>query len=51
MQRAIEKLRENPSQLGDPVSLRVEMADSEPSDQILTEELRGRLGSQSFEVR
>jgi hypothetical protein len=31
-QRAMEKLDENPSQLGDPVSLKVETAESEPTD-------------------
>jgi hypothetical protein len=28
----MDKLEENPSQLGDPVSLKVETADSEPTD-------------------
>ncbi|KAH7417519.1 hypothetical protein BKA64DRAFT_769542 [Cadophora sp. MPI-SDFR-AT-0126] len=31
-QRAMDKLEENPSQLGDPVSLKAETADSEPTD-------------------
>ena len=31
-QRAMEKLQENPSQLGDPVSLKAETADSEPTE-------------------
>jgi hypothetical protein len=38
-QRAMEKLEENPSQLGDPVSLKAETADSEP-----TENDRGAMG-------
>jgi hypothetical protein len=29
----MQKLDENPSQLGDPVSLKAEKADSEPTDQ------------------
>lgn len=29
----MQKLQENPSQLGDPVSLKAEKADSEPTDQ------------------
>jgi len=28
----MDKLEENPSQLGDPVSLKAETADSEPTD-------------------
>lgn len=28
----MQKLEENPSQLGDPVSLKAETADSEPTD-------------------
>lgn len=32
-QKAIQKLEENPSQLGDPVSLKAEKADSRPTDQ------------------
>jgi hypothetical protein len=32
-QKAMQKLEENPSQLGDPVSLKAEKADSEPTDQ------------------
>ena len=31
-QRAMDKLEENPSQLGDPVSLKAETADSHPTD-------------------
>ncbi|PBP24481.1 hypothetical protein BUE80_DR004581 [Diplocarpon rosae] len=31
-QRAMDKLNENPSQLGDPVSLKAETADSQPTD-------------------
>ncbi|KAH9210731.1 hypothetical protein DL95DRAFT_512856 [Leptodontidium sp. 2 PMI_412] len=31
-QRAMDKLQESPSQLGDPVSLKAEAADSEPTD-------------------
>ena len=31
-QRAMDKLEENPSQLGDPVSLKAETADSEPTE-------------------
>ncbi|KAK0100276.1 hypothetical protein ONS95_008235 [Cadophora gregata] len=31
-QRAMDKLQENPSQLGDPISLKAETADSEPTD-------------------
>jgi hypothetical protein len=31
-QRAMEKLDENPSQLGDPVSLKAETADSRPME-------------------
>jgi len=41
-QRAMDKLEENPSQLGDPVSLKAETADSEPTD-----EDRGAGGSKS----
>lgn len=29
----MDKLQENPSQLGDPVSLKAETADSEPTDE------------------
>jgi hypothetical protein len=29
----MQKIEENPSQLGDPVSLKAETADSEPTDQ------------------
>ncbi|KAE8448347.1 hypothetical protein EG329_009591 [Mollisiaceae sp. DMI_Dod_QoI] len=32
-QKAMQKLGENPSQLGDPVSLKAEKADSRPTDQ------------------
>ncbi|KUJ22670.1 uncharacterized protein LY89DRAFT_664467 [Mollisia scopiformis] len=32
-QKAMQKLEENPSQLGDPVSLKAETADSRPTDQ------------------
>ncbi|EKD13171.1 hypothetical protein MBM_08614 [Drepanopeziza brunnea f. sp. 'multigermtubi' MB_m1] len=32
-QRAMNKLEENPSQLGDPVSLKAETADSEPTSE------------------
>lgn len=32
-QKAMQKLDENPSQLGDPVSLKAEKADSRPTDQ------------------
>ncbi|KAG4433380.1 hypothetical protein IFR05_011140 [Cadophora sp. M221] len=31
-QKALDKLQENPSQLGDPVSLKAETADSEPTE-------------------
>lgn len=31
-QKAMQKLEENPSQLGDPVSLKAEKADSEPTE-------------------
>ncbi|KAE9367034.1 hypothetical protein N431DRAFT_445717 [Stipitochalara longipes BDJ] len=31
-QKAMDKLEENPSQLGDPVSLKAEKADSEPTE-------------------
>ena len=31
-QRAMEKLQENPSQLGDPISLKAETANSEPTE-------------------
>ncbi|TVY65571.1 hypothetical protein LSUE1_G010091 [Lachnellula suecica] len=31
-QKAMQKLEENPSQLGDPVSLKAETADSEPTE-------------------
>ncbi|KAI6713056.1 hypothetical protein PZA11_001167 [Diplocarpon coronariae] len=31
-QRAMDKLHENPSQLGDPVSLKAETADSQPTE-------------------
>lgn len=31
-QRAMDKLEDNPSQLGDPVSLKAETADSEPTE-------------------
>ena len=32
-QRAMDKLDENPSQLGDPISLKAETAESEPTDE------------------
>lgn len=32
-QIAMDKLDENPSQLGDPISLKAETSDSEPTDQ------------------
>jgi hypothetical protein len=43
MQRAIEKLEENSSQLGDPVSLKAETADPEPmEDDRVTEGKAGK---------
>lgn len=32
-EKAEEKLKENPSQLGDPVSLKAETSNTEPTDQ------------------